>query len=82
MSAAHFRIRPVRLHLASRDSAGTVTIDRDAGTFAVRPLHSRRLFVLPLNQVASGVVRSILAGEAIEARRQKDARRKERRRAS
>lgn len=54
--------------MASRLSDGTVTIDRAAGLFEVRPLRRRRVYVLPLSSVAELVVRSIIASEVRERR--------------
>ena len=69
MRVARFRV-VARLDMASRQSAGTVTIDRGpAPMFAVRPLRRRREYVLPLAAVAELVVRSIIVAEARERRR-------------
>jgi hypothetical protein len=65
---SRFRV-VARLDLASRASVGTVTIDRGAGLFSVRPLRRRRVYELPLADVAAMVVRSIIAAEVRERRR-------------
>jgi hypothetical protein len=51
------------LELASHESEGTVTVDRDHNLFSVRPLHGRRVYELPLNKVAEMVVRDIIMSE-------------------
>lgn len=65
--SAHFRVFAA-LDMASRGQEGTVSIDRGAGLFEVRPLRRRRTYVLPLSTVAQMVVRAILAGEEREKR--------------
>lgn len=70
MSCSRFRV-VARLDMASRQSAGTVTIDRVAGLFSVRPLRRHRVYELPLSTVAELVVRSIIMDEARELRRAK-----------
>lgn len=57
------------LDMASRASVGTVTIDRGAGLISVRPLRRRRVYALPLADVASWIVRTIIAAEVRERRR-------------
>jgi len=75
LRAAHFRVVAL-LDMASRPTVGTVTIDRAAGLFTVRPLRRRRLYTLPLDMVASLVVRKIIAEEARQAREEKRARKR------
>lgn len=75
MSVARFRVVAM-LDMASRASVGTVTIDRGAGLFSVRPLRRRREYVLPLHKVAEMVCRSIIAAEAREKRLAKKAKRR------
>lgn len=72
----HFRIA-ARLDLASRPQFGTVTIERAADSilFHVRPLRRRRVYTLPLADVASAVVRQIIAAEVRERRRTRGQRR-------
>jgi len=67
VKAAHFRVCG-RLDMASRPSFGTVTIDREAGLFTVRPLRRRRVYTLPLSTVAELVVRGIIVAELREKR--------------
>jgi hypothetical protein len=66
---AHFRV------VARMDSPvprpGTVTIDRNAGLFTVRPLRRRRTFELPLSTVADMVVARIIRAEVLERRNAK-----------
>jgi hypothetical protein len=78
MSVARFRVCG-RLDMATRPSYGTVTIDRGANLFSVRPLRRRRIYTLPLDNVAEMVVRSIIMLELREKRAAKAARRKARR---
>jgi hypothetical protein len=47
---------------------GTVTIDRNSGTFAVRPKRRRREYVLPLSTVAEIVCARIIKAEVAAAR--------------
>lgn len=70
----HFRVCG-RLDMASRPQYGTVTIEREAGLFHVRPLRRRRVYTLPLSAVAEIVVRSIVAAEVRERRRTRGGRR-------
>jgi len=62
--------------MASRASFGTVTIDRGADLFSVRPLRRHRVYTLPLSTVAELVCRTIIAGEVREKRAAKKARRR------
>lgn len=55
---------------------GTVRIDRAAGVFEVRPLRRRRVYALPLGDVATMVCRRIIVAEVAAKRA---ARRKRRR---
>jgi hypothetical protein len=73
VSVARFRVSG-RLDMASRPSVGTVTIDRGAGLFSVRPLRRHRIYTLPLDVVAGMVVRNIIATEVRQARAEKRAR--------
>lgn len=63
-----------RLHMASKATKGTVTIDR-AGTFSVRPLRKHTAYSLPLDTVAELVVQRIIAAEVQKARAAKRKRR-------
>ena len=67
MSIARFRVVG-RLDMASRPTNGTVTIDRGANLFSVRPLRRRRIYTLPLDVVAGMVVRSLILTEVREKR--------------
>jgi hypothetical protein len=53
----------------------TVTIDRAAGLFSVRPLRRRRAYTLPLSTVAEIVVVKILKAEVAAQRAERKARR-------
>ena len=53
------RVRPTR---------GTVTVDRAAGLFEVRPYRSRKTYTLPLSTVAEIVVQKIIMAEVAERR--------------
>lgn len=75
MSRATFRVFG-SLDSAGRATNGTVTIDRAAGLFSVRPYRRRRTYVLPLADVATMVCRNILRIEVAERKKAKrDARR-------
>lgn len=65
MSVARFRVVAL-LEDASRPAQGTVLVEREAGLFSVRQLRRHRLYTLPLADVASMVVRRIVAAEARE----------------
>jgi hypothetical protein len=71
---ARFRIVG-RLDHAARVQAGTVTISRTSGTFAVRPLRRRREYVLPLATVAEMVCQRLIRAELLERRAAKKRRR-------
>lgn len=73
MSVARFAV-VARLEMASVPSAGTVIIDRGAGLFGVRPHRRRRVYELPLADVASMVVRRIIQAEVRERRSARRAR--------
>jgi hypothetical protein len=77
MRAARFRVVAL-LEMASRPQVGTVTIDRAAGLFSVRPLRRRRVYTLPLSTVAEMVVRGIIRAEVREKARAKLERRRRR----
>lgn len=49
-----------------RPQEGTVTIHRDAGLIAVRPLRRRREYVLPLATAAEMVVARVVRAELAE----------------
>lgn len=55
----------------ARAQDGTVTIDRTAGLFGVRPKRGRRVYTLPLATVASIVVSRVIKAEVAEQRRTK-----------
>lgn len=67
MSVARFRVVG-RLDMASRPTVGTVTIDRGASLFSVRPLRRHRTYTLPLDVVAGMVVRALIMAEVREKR--------------
>jgi hypothetical protein len=79
VKAAHFRVVAL-LEMASRPQIATVTVDRAAGLFSVRPLRRRRVYTLPLADVAGLVVRGMIRAEVLERARAKNAARKMRRR--
>lgn len=77
MRFARFRVDGARLDMASRPGSGTVMVSRGPGAlFGVRPLRRRRVYELPLAEVASLVVRSIIAAEARTKARAKRAERR------
>lgn len=51
-----------------RLTRGTVIIDRVAGLFHVRPHKRRRVYTLPLGDVASIIVSKIIKSEVAKAR--------------
>lgn len=59
----------------SVNQQATVTIDRDLGVMAVRPLRRRREYYLPLSKVAEIVVAKIIKAELAERRAQRRRRR-------
>lgn len=66
------RIRVIgRFELASVPQDATVTIERGAGLFHVRPLRKRRVYTLPLATVAEIVVQRLIKAEVAEKRRSK-----------
>lgn len=67
MKKAHFRVVG-RLDNAARVVEGTVTIDRHAGLFEVRPLRRRKSYTLPLSTVADMVVARIIRAEVFAKR--------------
>jgi hypothetical protein len=76
--AARFRIL-ARLD-GTRPQGGTVTVERAADMFAVRPLRRRRVYALPLSVVAQMVVERVIKAEIAAKRAEKRARRKLRKR--
>jgi hypothetical protein len=65
--------------MASRPTSGTVVIERataDSDLFHVRPLRRRRVYTLPLSDVAAMVVRAIVMAETRTKRAEKKARRR------
>ncbi len=77
MKENHFRV--VAVLDRARASEGTVTINRAAGLFSVRPLRRRRVYTLPLAAVAELVVQRMIRLEVLERARAKRAARKGRR---
>lgn len=67
MRAVRLRVEGAALDTA-RPQAGTVTIDRDAALFSVRPLHRRRVYELPLATVAAMVAHAVIKQEVAQAR--------------
>lgn len=68
-----------RLDMASRMTRGTVTINREAGLFTVRPLRRRKLYELPLSDVATMVCQRIVKAEIFQKRLAKAAKKSGRR---
>ena len=56
-----------------RRQRGTVTIDRETGTFTVRPLRRKKTYELPLSVVADLVCKTIIISELRERRAAKKA---------
>jgi len=75
MALARFKVHG-SLDRGGGARAGTVTIDRSAGTFKVRPLRSRREYTASLSTVADIVVQMILKAEMREKEKEKKLRRK------
>lgn len=75
MARHRFRVMGL-FDMASRPTVATVTIDREAGLFEVRPLRRRKLYCLPLADVASMVTRKLIHFEERERRRAKKAKRR------
>lgn len=69
-----------RFDHASRIQEATVTLNRAAGIFEVRPLRSRRSYDLPLGVVAEMVVQRLIKAEAFIKRMEKGKKRKAARR--
>ena len=67
MSESHFEVETV-LDRAFKQK-GTITINRDNGLVTIRPLHSRRVYVVPLNDVATMVVQRAIKQEVRENRK-------------
>jgi hypothetical protein len=67
MSRARFRV-VARLDGAGALQAGTVTVDREAGIMAVRPLRKRRVYRLPLGDVATMVCQVCMRADVREKR--------------
>ena len=64
---ARFRVL-APLDMAGGAVAGTVEVDREAGTFSVRPLRRHRVYALPMAVVATMVCRAIVRAEEAEKR--------------
>ncbi len=60
-----------RFTYASKSEEATVIIDRDLRLFSVRPLRRRRVYTLPLADVAEMTVRHIICAEVAEKRKLK-----------
>jgi hypothetical protein len=78
-------MRPARARVvgrfdhAARVQEATVTMDRAAELFEVRPLRSRKVYRLPLSTVAEMVVQRLIKTEIMLARFEKAKKRKSRR---
>jgi hypothetical protein len=71
--------RPARFRIlarldGNRAQSGTVTVERAADMFAVRPLRRRRVYALPLSVVAQMVVERVIRAEVLQRRAEKRAR--------
>lgn len=71
----HIRVHG-RLDAASRIQQGTMTIDVGAGLISVRPLRRHRTYELPLEHIASYIVRKVIMTELALKKAAKKARRK------
>ncbi len=71
MSRANFRV----YWRFDGTSEGTVTVDRSAGVFSVRPYRRHRAYELPLAFVAQLVAERIIKQEAAEKRAARRAKR-------
>lgn len=74
---AHYRVVGT-FDMASAAQVATVDIDRDVGTFAVRPYKKRKTYELPLAYVAAMVCRAVIASEVRKKRQEKAERARER----
>lgn len=72
------RMRVIGVFDTARPQAATVTVDRAAGLFSVRPLRRRRAYTLPLSTVAEIVVARIVKAEVAAPRAERRTRRKSR----
>jgi hypothetical protein len=61
---------------APRAHEATVTIERERGLFSVRPLRRRRVYELPLADVAAMVVWRVIRFELAEKKRERAAARR------
>jgi hypothetical protein len=75
LTIARFPITGTPLDNAVGRQSGTVLIDRENGDFHVRPKGRRRLYTLPLSQVAHMVCSTIIRSELLEKRALKRAKR-------
>lgn len=71
-----------KFDMASRIQEATVTLDRAAGLFSVRPLRRRRAYELPISFVAEWVARHVIIRELADRKRAKAEARKVRRKAA
>lgn len=58
-------------------ASGTVLINREAGTFAVRPFHRKASYELPLAFVAQIVAERVIKAEILKKRLEKARKKKE-----
>jgi hypothetical protein len=70
--AARFRIEEP---MPEFRRGATVTIDRQAGLFSVRPYQRRKVYTLPLSTVAAIVVSKMVKAEIAAKRAERKARR-------
>lgn len=75
---ARFKV-DTRLDAAGMLDGCTITIDRDAGLFTVRPKRRRKLYTLPLSTVAGMVAHRLILAE-VSAKRAAKKNRKRRNR--
>lgn len=67
MSEAHFEVETVMDR--STPQKGTVTIDRDNGLITIRPLRSRKVYTVTLNEAITMLVQRAIKQEVAENRK-------------
>jgi hypothetical protein len=75
--------RPARFQVIARldgvrTTRGTVTVERAVDLFVVRPLRRRRVYSMPLSQVAQIVVERVIKAEVAQRKAERKARRRSR----